>query len=103
MLNGISPIELSGTVGRTQDFSIMKHQDDAKPVIDQGNSLVQVEKNVESQASTVIRGNRTETNTEGGDGKGYAGDGGRQRKKKDEVPKEGRVMVKRPGGFDISV
>ena len=101
---GVSPVEMNGMVSRTQDFSAIKQHDDAKPVIDQGNSQVQVEKNAEHKASTVQEGQRTETDSEnaGGGLGSYFGDGGQKRKKK-EQPKE-RVVVKHPGGgFNLTV
>jgi len=99
---GVSPIELNGMVSRTQDFSAIKHQDDVKPVVDQGNYQQQVSKNIENKATTVVEGQKTETDGEGTGSGGYAGDGGRQRKKK-EIPDEGKMIIKRKGGFDISV
>lgn len=103
-LNGISPIEMNGMVGRTQDFSIMKHHDDMKSVIDQGNSLNQVEKNTDNKTHTVIEGQKAETDGENSGSKNpYGGDGGKNRKKKDEIPEEGRMMIKKRGGFDTKV
>lgn len=99
---GVSPIELNGMVSRTQDFSAIKHQNDVKPVVDQGNYQQQVEKNVENKSTTVIQGQKTETDGEGNGSGGYAGDGGKHRKKK-EVPDEGKMIVKSRGRFDISV
>lgn len=100
---GISPVELNGMVGRTQDYSIVKQNEDIKPHVDQGNFQTQVENRVEQSSSTVIQGQRTDTDGEGSGSGGYGGDGGRHRKKKNSVPDEGLVIKKRPGGFDVSI
>ena len=100
---GVSPVEMNGMVSRTQDISIIKHHDDIKPQVDQGNSQLQVEKNVEHQASSVQEGQKTDTsgdNAGGGLGS-YFGDGGRNRKKKEPVDKV--VVKRRGGGFDFSL
>ncbi len=106
MFGGVSPIELNGMVSRTQDFSAIKQHEDMKPVTDQNNSQVQVDRNAEHQAHSVTEGQRTETegdNTGGGLGS-YFGDGGKNRKKKEEDSSKGKVIVKRRGGgFDFSV
>jgi len=101
---GVTPVEMNGMVTRTQDFSAIKQHDDMKPVVDQSNSQVQVEKNAENKSTTVLEGQRTETESEnaGGGLGSYFGDGGRNRKKKEE--KKEKVIQKRPGGgFDFSV
>lgn len=99
----ISPIELNGMVARTQDIQAIKHNDDAKVLVDQGNSQQQVEKNVDMGSNSVVQSQKSETNGEGSGSGGYAGDGGRHRKKKDEVPAEGKMIVKGRGGFDVSI
>ncbi len=101
---GVTPVEMNGMVTRTQDFSAVKQHDDAKPVIDQANSQVQVEKNAENRSNTVQEGQRTETESDnaGGGLGSYFGDGGQNRKKKEE--KKERVVRKRSGGgFDFSI
>lgn len=102
---GLNPVEFNGMIGRTQDFTIMKHNDDMKPVIDQGNSQLQVQQNVENKASTVSQGQKTDTDSEGSGNHGgyYGGDGGQNRKKKADVPAEGKVLIKGKGSFDISI
>ena len=103
-MNGISPVEMNGMVGRTQDFSIMKQHEDAKPLVDQGNFQQQVEKNTNNNSHTVIEGQKTETEGDNSGSKNpYAGDGGRNRKKKDVVPSQGRMLVKKKSGFDMSI
>lgn len=104
MLGGVSPVELNGMNMRTQDFSAIKHHEDAKVNVDQGNFNIQVEKKTEQKSSTVIEGQKAETHGESqGNGSAYAGDGGRNRKRKSDVPDDGRVVVKRQGGFDMSI
>ncbi len=100
---GVSPVEMNGMVNRSQDISIIKHNDDVKPMVDQGNSQAQVEKNVEHRASTVTEVQNADIRGEnsGGGLGSYFGDGGRNRKKKQPV--ERVVEKRRGGGFDFSV
>lgn len=103
-IGGISPVELNGMVGRTQDFSQIKHQENNRPVVDQGNFQAQVEKNTENKSTVVQEGQKTDTDGEnqGGSRGSYGGDGGKNRKRS-EVPKEGRMIMKNQHGFDISI
>lgn len=104
----ISPFEVSGMMSRTQDFSIYKHNDDVKPHVDQSNLQLQQDQKDEQKANTVNTADETDTQSRNKDAsdKGsneYQGDGGQNRKKKNEIPPEGRVIKKQIKRFDLSI
>lgn len=103
----IGMIELQGGIQRTQDYTVLKHQENMKSTIDQSNVQLKIDKTVEERANQVVRGDDASRSENDGDakekGKGqYAGDGGARRKKQ-EVPKEGKVVMKGVSHFDMSV
>lgn len=105
---GLSPIELSGGIQRTQDYALIKHNLDNKATVDQTNIHGQVEKQVNNKSNTVERGDSADNEMKKFDAKekganSYAGDGG-QRKNGKKKPADGSV---RPKGststFDIRI
>lgn len=101
----ISPIEFNGVVGRTQDFSTVRHNEEQKGLVDQNNFQTHFEQEVKQNISTVRRQDNADPKNkrfdakDKGDGE-YTGDGGRNRKK--GSGKES-VSDKLQGGFDIKV
>lgn len=101
---GITPLELNGMVGRTQDFSAVRQGELDKPVVDQSQIQGTVEQTREQMSSTVVQQNNVSGDSADGQGSAfYEGDGGRRRKKKQEVPDEGRVVVKGHGHFEVTI
>lgn len=104
---GVGPLELSGGLTRTQDYAIMRHNEEHKGAVSQNNIIQSVAKESEERVSTVkmsddVSGGNTEHDARN-KGKGeYSGDGGRNRK---ENPSSGgKVLVKGPAsGFDIRI
>jgi hypothetical protein len=103
----IGPIELNGTIGRSQDFSIIKHNEDTKNMHEQANIQNQLNAKIEHHLNQVRDADNTESPEhkfdakEKGDNE-YTGDGGKQRKN-DNQKKDGKVIVKNKGGFDIMI
>ena len=103
----ISRVELQGQVTRAHDFTNIKHNEDNKGAVDQSNFQQQFHQTVEARARQVIQGDRTENEgknfdaKEKGNGR-YAGDGGKHRKK-EEKERDGKVVLKGRGGFDIKI
>ena len=103
----IGMIELQGGIQRTQYYTAFKHQEDMKTAVDQTNYQIQTDKKVDQKLNRVTHGDdtdKTENHTdakEKGNGH-YAGDGGAGRKK-EEIPKEGKVVLKGVSHFDMSV
>lgn len=82
----IGSIEFQGQISRAQDLTMLKHNDDQKGMIDQGNFQTQFHKEVEQKSTQVKRGDDTENEQKRMDAKNkgngqYAGDGGRKKKK----------------------
>lgn len=103
----ISMVELQGGIQRTQDYTAFKHQENMKSALDQSNVQVNIERKVDEKLNQVVRGEDTYKGENHADarekGKGqYAGDGGAGRKKQ-EIPKEGKVVRKGVSHFDMSV
>ena len=101
----ISPIEFSGTLGAQDNLSHLKANEDNRAAILHGNAHIQVEHeavnklNRVREADDVSKEQKGFNASEKGDNE-YQGDGGRNRRKKE---REGQVVVKSKGGFDISV
>lgn len=100
----IGGIEI-GSVSRMQDISIIKQNEDNKPMIDQANISVQVEKQADVQAHEVHDSNNAEwydkkpDASEKGDNE-YSGDGGKKRK---HPQKTEQMVIKGRGSFDIKI
>lgn len=102
----VSLVELNGMIGRTQDYSSIKQNEDNKAMVDQANIHVQQNKKEEKNANTVCESEKGTPNENRADarekGNGtYAGDGGRNRKK--QVPQQGRVIKKGQSHFDMTI
>jgi len=104
----IGPIELQGTVMRTQDFTQVKHNEDQRGVVEQLHFQDQLKKEVQDKSSQVNKKDRPENQSrkfdakEKGDNEYYRQDKG-QKKKSGQALKDAHAMLKKPGGFDISV
>ena len=102
----IGPIELQGTIARTQDFTTIKQNEDQKGLINQSNMQQQFNKEIKDRPHQVSQQenadfmNRKFDPQEKGDNQ-YAGDGGKNRQKRKE--EEGRVVIKGQTGFDIKI
>lgn len=100
----ISPFEINGMMGRTQDFTVFKHQEDNKPLVEQSVLQNQAQKQVQDKSEKVQTSGQSETQQQKKDARDkgsneYTGDGGKNRKRKQEVPLEGRVVPKGSSGF----
>lgn len=100
----IGPLELS-TLTRSQDYTVIKHNEDNKNFVDQTNFGQQLDKNVEQMAHQVQNSDNAEWHKKKEDAKdkgsnAYMGDGGKNRKRK--VSKE-QVVVKGRQGFDMKI
>ena len=99
-----------GSITRIQDFSIIKHNEDMKPALDQAIAGLEMQKHSVAQSEEVVEADtsdwyrRREDASEKGDNE-YAGDGGAHRRDPHEKQKPAdQVVVKgRPGGFDIKI
>ena len=96
------------TISRAQDYSSIKHNEDNKGVVDQGNFSSQVQKNVEQMVREVKSSDKAQwyekkpDAKEKGNGK-YSGDGGKNRKRQPPVKPQEKMTVKNAGGFDLKI
>lgn len=101
----ISRVEIQGQVTRAQDFTTVKHNEDNKGLVDQSNFQRQFENHVDNKLRQVRHGERTENEGKRFDAKDkgngdYQGDGGSRRRQKE---KDGKVVMKGQGGFDMKI
>ena len=103
----ISPILMSGVVQRADDVSVIKNQQDNRPMVEQQNAQAQVAKKVEEQRRQVITSedtNKTDTHADARE-KGKNSYFFRKKAKgktQDNTP-EDYVRKKSTGGFDIKI
>lgn len=96
------------TISRAQDYSSIKHNEDNKGMVDQGNFSSQVQKNVEQLVREVKKSDNAQwyekkpDAKEKGNGK-YSGDGGKNRKKQAQMKQQDKVAAKNAGGFDLKI
>ncbi|MCI5621831.1 MAG: hypothetical protein MR355_09795 [Lachnospiraceae bacterium] len=101
----IRPIDFNGVIQRTQDVGNLKQQENAKPLVDQQNIQIEVQKEEYRQSEQVrskenADGDGQELDAKNGDGRGYQGN---QKKRKNQK-QEDRVVVKgASSGFDIKI
>lgn len=102
----VGPINYA-MIQRTSDVETYKHQEEAKPTVDQQNIQVQVEHREDVLRHQVIdprNSEQTENHTdarEEGKGQYSSGNGkGKRQKKQNEA---GRVIRKQSKGFDIKI
>ncbi|MCD8039001.1 MAG: hypothetical protein LUE96_07950 [Lachnospiraceae bacterium] len=101
----ISPVLLNGSIQQTDNVLHDQVRQAEKGVVDQGNIQVEHQKKEDVQARQVMTADETLMKEERFDAKekgknGYSGDGGRKRR---EGKKDGRVVSKPTGGFDMKV
>lgn len=103
----ISPMLFNGSVTRMQDVSMIKHNEDAKSMVDQTNFQNAFHKEVGAKINQVHKSDDTQSRQEKHDAKEkgknkYMGDGGKNRNK-ERGPQDGRVVPKSVGGFDVKI
>lgn len=101
----IGPIELHGTIARTQDFSAVKQHEDQKALIDQGNFQNHFNKEIKERPHQVNHADNADFHNRKFDAKDkgsnqYEGDGGKNRKKPEE---DGKVFIKGQSRFDVKI
>lgn len=101
----IRPVDFA-TIQRTDDVGMMKHQQDAKPSIEQQNIQVEIKKQESKNTSQVRHANDTERDEHRFDareeGKNKYSKSGAKKKK--GIKSDGKVIPKSSqGGFDIRV
>lgn len=98
-------IELA-TIARSQDYTTIKHNEDNRGIAQQNNLTHNMRQEVEQKVKQVNQSDNADWQKKKFDARdkgngSYAGDGGKGRKKEPEA--DGRVLVKKQGGFDIKI
>ena len=101
-------VEMQGQITRAQDYTTIKHNEDAKGMVEQANVGQQMTKQVERQVNRVNKGNQPEYHERKFDAKDkgsneYHGDGGQARKRKKCENPDGKVLMKKAEKIDFSV
>ena len=101
----ISPILLHGTIQQTDNVLHNQVKQAEKGMVDQGNIQIQKEKKEEYDARHVVRHEDSTFKEERYDAKdksknAYSGDGGKNRK---SLGKDGKIVQKATGGFDMKI
>ncbi len=100
----IRPVDFA-TIQRTDDVGMMKHQQDAKPTVEQQNIQVEIKKQEFNKSSQVRHADDTENNNEQFDareeGKNKYSKSGSKKKK--GIKSDGKIIEKTHGGFDMKV
>ena len=104
----ISPILNNAMIQRTDDVGVIKHQQDARPAIEQQNAMTQVNKKVEEMRHQVINkddADKADTHADAREkGKNKYFFRKKEAKKTISQSSEDRVVKKTMGGsFDIKV
>ena len=108
----IGQVELNQAMTRIQDYTTQKHNEDQRGMVQQSHAQVKFNKELEQDMRKVVKTgqeeyqNKTQYQNKRFDAKekgsnSYFGDGGKQKKKKDES--DGKVTVKKPSGFDVKI
>lgn len=102
----IGAIELS-TIARTPDYTTVKHNEDMKGMVDQGNFQTQFQKTVDEKTHTVKQGDNADRQEKKFDakekGNGTYGRNGNGQNRRKEQDCDDKVILKQPGGFDIKI
>ena len=101
----LSPILFNGTINASQNVAEIRANEDGKVNIMQGEAARRNEDDTTEKMSRVREADDADNfqrqfdSSEKGDNE-YAGDGGMNRKRKD---KDGTVLIKHKGGFNITI
>ncbi|MBO4808315.1 MAG: hypothetical protein J5537_04675 [Lachnospiraceae bacterium] len=110
---GISPLELNGTIARTQDYSVIRQNEEQKSLLDQGHFQNQLDKELNEKPHQVNAQNNADYHQKKFDAKEegsnhYSGNGGRRRegsdKDKDEKERpQAKAFMKGQSSFDVKI
>lgn len=103
----ISPLLMSGVVQRADDISMIKNQQDSRPVVEQQNVQTQMTKKVDAKRHQVVTAedsDKTDTHADAREkGKNSYFFHKKAKGNKEEQTSENHVVKKSMGGFDIKV
>ena len=98
------PFEVNSSIGRTQDISLIKQNQDVRPLVEQHAIAQNHEKQIDRNMESVIKKEDAEFESPfNKDGKGGAEYEERERKRKKKEEEDGKVTVKSRATFDIRI
>ena len=100
----IRPVDMNGVIQRTQDVGTLKQHQDMKPMVDQQNIQIDVQREEYRQSEQVTRKDDSQMEEHRFDAK-EEGKGQYQRQEqRKKKQKEDRVVIKGAiGGFDVKI
>lgn len=103
----IGPVTLNGIVPRTQDMSVIKQQEDNKPLVEQHNIQTEMKTHEERQLKQVNHADDASEHKKKYDAKEKGSNeykGRQQKKKKSEEKQQNAVTQKQwSGSFDMKI
>lgn len=102
----IRPVDINGMIQRTDDIAHMKHNQDVKPVTDQHNIQVQVDKREDQLAHEVNSPSDSQKMNNNNDAKNQGKNSyySNKSKKKKKPAGNGKVVNKiQAGSFDVKI
>lgn len=100
----MKPFVVNSSIGRTQDISLIKQNQDNRPMVEQNIISHNNEKQIGRNMETVIHKENAEFESPfNKDGKGGAEYEERERKKRKKEDEDGKVTIKNRANFDIRI
>ena len=103
----LGPIEMTGMVTRSQDISLLKQNENNKPMLDQSHILQNVQKKAQDQNQQVTNADGVEYHEQRYDakekGNGSYQESPNKNKKEKKKEEDGTVKIKQIGGFDMRI
>lgn len=102
----LNPIEITGTVNRATDIYQMRNQHENKMYADTSVNLSNVQKNVDDKSNKVVKSDNADMFNHKFDAKEKGKNqyfNNRNTKNKDDEESDGKVIVKKTKGFDMSI
>ncbi len=105
----INPLEFQGVIQRSQDSSILKHNENMKGVVDQSNFQSQMVKEIEHKHDQVNKKeNAGKKDTkydakEKGNNEYFVDPNQKNKKTKKKEDEDGQVKIKKNTGFDMRI
>ncbi len=103
----IGPIEYNGLIGRIQDVSTIKHNEDAKSVLDQSHLHAKFDQKLEQNLNKVKQSDSSELSEQKFDAKEKGNnqyfDNREKSNKQNKQKPDGEVKIKSSGSFDVKI
>ena len=100
----VRPVDLNGMIQRMDDVGVIKKHEDSKPLLDQQNIQVQVNKREDNLSHTIVNADGTsnlknDSDARNGSRGSYSGNFSKKKKKKQDKV----IKKEETGRFDIKI